>query len=370
MALEFRKQALDKLTSPEDLDRIMKVTDARGWIAMGTIGLLLFAVVIWAFTGLVPTVVSGSGILMKGDIVILDAKADGRVNMIANQQGLVLKSGTLVATVDQPALNQELSSARDAYNGVMTHYKTRVALLKKRLQLQESRLSGLKGLFDRGLVDRPMMAGAEGDFINAQNELYALELMMSNARDRYEDAKAAYEWETSVTMPYDGRIIDIDADDASLVAKGTPLFHVEKLQPDSAGVHVVLYVPSGLAKKIREGMAAMVSPATVKAEEYGHIIGSVVSVSEYPESVSALKAKLGNDMLVSTLSRNGAPYEVLVRLQKDDESPSGYRWTSGRGPDVKITQGAFCTGSVSVEELPPAAYVLPVIKKMVLGSDQ
>jgi len=51
MALEFRKEALKKLSSPDDLDRLMPVTDSRGWIALFASGVFLFAVLIWGFYG-------------------------------------------------------------------------------------------------------------------------------------------------------------------------------------------------------------------------------------------------------------------------------------------------------------------------------
>ena len=37
----FRKSALDRMASPEQLDALMRITSPRGWIALLTIGFLL-----------------------------------------------------------------------------------------------------------------------------------------------------------------------------------------------------------------------------------------------------------------------------------------------------------------------------------------
>lgn len=49
--LLFRKQALDNVASPEDLEAMIRVTAPRGWIALSAAALLLLAIVVWAFFG-------------------------------------------------------------------------------------------------------------------------------------------------------------------------------------------------------------------------------------------------------------------------------------------------------------------------------
>ena len=55
----FRKAAIDKVSSPEQLDMLMKVTSPVGWLALTTIGVLLSVVVLWSFYGSIPDLVSG-----------------------------------------------------------------------------------------------------------------------------------------------------------------------------------------------------------------------------------------------------------------------------------------------------------------------
>jgi hypothetical protein len=47
----FRKVSLDRLSSPEQLDQLMQVTDARGWIILSAFGIVLATAVLWGFLG-------------------------------------------------------------------------------------------------------------------------------------------------------------------------------------------------------------------------------------------------------------------------------------------------------------------------------
>ena len=65
----YRKAALEKLASPERLDVLMQVTSPRGWIALYTMGGVLFAVLVWSVFGSIPTRVDGDGILIRGGVL-------------------------------------------------------------------------------------------------------------------------------------------------------------------------------------------------------------------------------------------------------------------------------------------------------------
>ena len=61
----FRKVALERLSSPEQLDQLMRITSPVGWVALLALGVLLACGVLWGIWGSIPTKVKGSGILMR-----------------------------------------------------------------------------------------------------------------------------------------------------------------------------------------------------------------------------------------------------------------------------------------------------------------
>ena len=64
----FREEAMDKMSSPDELDRLMRVTDPKGWLALIALLALVAAAVVWGVFGSVPVQVSGDkGVLLAGD---------------------------------------------------------------------------------------------------------------------------------------------------------------------------------------------------------------------------------------------------------------------------------------------------------------
>lgn len=61
----FRRKSLDTLSSPEQLDQAMQVTRPLGWVGLAACFLLLAIALAWGVMGEIPTLVRGSGILLK-----------------------------------------------------------------------------------------------------------------------------------------------------------------------------------------------------------------------------------------------------------------------------------------------------------------
>jgi hypothetical protein len=59
----FRKVALDRLSSPEQLDQLVQVTPPQGWVALGILAGLLLAVVLWGWFGSISVEITAAGIL-------------------------------------------------------------------------------------------------------------------------------------------------------------------------------------------------------------------------------------------------------------------------------------------------------------------
>lgn len=61
----FRQQALDKLSSPEQLDQLLDVVGPKGWLALLVLFALLLGGGVWSVFGELPSRVEGRGILLK-----------------------------------------------------------------------------------------------------------------------------------------------------------------------------------------------------------------------------------------------------------------------------------------------------------------
>lgn len=68
-SLIFRETALTKMSSVDDLDRYLKVTNPSAWVLVGAIAALLVAAIIWGFTAALPIQKTTTGILKDGQVV-------------------------------------------------------------------------------------------------------------------------------------------------------------------------------------------------------------------------------------------------------------------------------------------------------------
>ena len=66
MAQLFRKSSIERLSSPEQLDKAIVVTSPMSWTVLIGIALIIVCFTVWAFCGTMPTVLKGKGVISNG----------------------------------------------------------------------------------------------------------------------------------------------------------------------------------------------------------------------------------------------------------------------------------------------------------------
>src|SRR5262245_17819903 len=109
----FREIALNRLSSPDEIDRVLRVTSPRGWIALAGLAVLVLSSLTWACAAVIPLTVSGQGILLKsGGIFEVVSDASGRVLDVAVEIGDTVREGQVVARMAQPQLAEQVQQAK------------------------------------------------------------------------------------------------------------------------------------------------------------------------------------------------------------------------------------------------------------------
>ncbi|MHC4587903.1 MAG: hypothetical protein ACYTAQ_00890, partial [Planctomycetota bacterium] len=109
----FREAALERLSSPEQLDQQLRVTSARGWIAVIAIWALLAAVIAWSVLGEVHTREEGHGIIVTGGgLQVVVAEGSGRLNEILVGVDDTVAEDQVVARIDKHEIEAELLELR------------------------------------------------------------------------------------------------------------------------------------------------------------------------------------------------------------------------------------------------------------------
>jgi multidrug efflux pump subunit AcrA (membrane-fusion protein) len=96
----FRQVALERLSSPEQLDQLMPVTRPRGWLALLALVGLIVTVLAWSFSDTIPTQVLGRGILIRGgQLAPVVAPSAGQVTEILAHPGDTVAQGQTLALI-------------------------------------------------------------------------------------------------------------------------------------------------------------------------------------------------------------------------------------------------------------------------------
>ncbi len=111
--------------------------------------------------------------------------------------------------------------------------------------------------------------------------------------------------------PYTGRVLELKVYRGSAVSDGTPMVSI---QPDAGNLEALVYLSAVEAKDVKPGMAAQISPGTVRREDYGFMTGNVAFVADYPATPVAMMSVLGNDPLVQSITAAGPVTEVRIDL--------------------------------------------------------
>jgi HlyD family secretion protein len=407
----FRKVALERLSSPEQLDQLLQVTNPRGWLALGALGALLMASLTWAIFGSIPTEAGGEGILLRqGGVTSLVATEQGQVEELLVSVGDVIAKGQVVARVRQQELLRQIQDSRDKLASVRAEYgdllryageqerlrdrdlaqqranlEQSIRSLEKEVELAQDQVAAQRDLLKDGLVTkqtflaseqhlndaRDRLAGARLDFNglelkrldSAQQVGQQLETRQAQIRDlelELRERQARLGESARVVSSHDGRVLEVLADRGDVVSPGTAILNLELTSKD---LMAVLFIPASAGKRVQPGMRVRVSPSTVKREEFGSMLGKVVWAAEFPSTQKGMNRVLGNEALVEKLMKEGPPIQVNVALDRDAATPTGYRWSSSTGPSLSISSGTLATGAVVVREERPIRLILPKVRE-------
>jgi HlyD family secretion protein len=409
----FRAAAMERLSSPEQLDQLIDVTKPADWGGALAIGLCLTAVVVWSVIGRVPTRVAGEGILLSDARRLVDAVSavSGRLASVDVAVGDRVTHGQVIARIAQTETEQRYRNAVEVLKERESEHNEFTTAIKRELEIKAANVAaqksgleqiivasrqrtayladsvaGLEGLNSKGFVTRKELEDRRADLVStqqriteAQNEIQRLDGQMreaetqreldrlssqfkvNEARRQAEQLAGTLERDAHLPSPIDGQVFEIKVSAGGVLTAGTPVVAIES---EGTRLEAVVYIPADRGKNVQPGMEVRVEPSPVKREEFGTMVGSVVSISAFPVTPEGMAAVLHNDALVKRFSQEGAPYAVVVRLQRDQTAFSGYRWSSGGGPPLRLTTGTLARAEVTTREQPPIDLVVPIMKRL------
>lgn len=412
----FRKVALDRLSSPEQLDLILRVTGPRNWLALAGLFAVLTVGVLWGYTGTIATKATGQGVIIRsGTVLNVVSIGAGLVTSINARLGDRVKADELVARVSQPEMLEKIRLARAALDEARGIRERNLRLRAQGAQLQVEAMGREKAnaqreilelqdqakltaeqiavddqLLSKGLIAKQQTLVNRQKLISLNGQIETLRAKIKQLDSEEYAAKSQpvqsdeemraritelernvaglerqMEISSSVISPYAGEVIEMKAVPGGLVTAGSPILSI---QPEEKALEVLVYLPSEKVKAVRPGMEAQVSPSMIKREEFGFLRGHVVYVGQFPASSDALMRNFENQTLVQSIAASGPVTELRVALEHDAGTRSGFKWSSPKGPDITLTSGTLCSVLVVTREQTPISLLFPFMKSK-LGLD-
>ena len=413
----FRKVALERMSSPEQLETLIRVVTPNAWLALAPLAVIILLTVVWGWFGSIPTKALGKCILLNPTGVADIASAvSGRIIEIPVKIGDNVKQGQEVARVAQPELVDRIEKAEarlrelESQGRVVQSFSQRgetltaQTLQQNRINLQRQleaaqararlateRVEVQSRLLEDGLVTAQTVVITEQDKVQAQleaenlrnqikqlelrqlesekqshNEIDTIAAQINEGRRSLDSLLEARKQAATIVSPYNGRVVELKAGPGMLINQGGAVLTVERAGT-TGGLEAVIYLSAAEGKKVRPGMISQIVPSTVRREEHGFMLGKVSYVADYPATLQSMMLLLQNDGLVRDLAGDAPPIEVRAAMLPASNQ-SGYQWSSAAGAPVTLSSGTLCRADIVVDRQRPISLVVPIFRKS-LGVD-
>ena len=409
----FRTVALQRAASPEQLDHLVSITKPLDWILIFVICVALVAALTWGIVGRIPTRAAGEGILISGGgrVVEAAAAAAGRLSSISVSVGDHVSQGQPIAEIVQTEIQQRYAGAVEVFHEKERQHADLIAKTERELASKEQNFAKLEAAFNhvikatdqridyltvdvknleelltKGYTTRRNLEERRRELTDAQqrkedtlNEILKLrsqktdletqreresqqsEFALNDARRQMDAAGGLLNQNTQIISPIEGRVLEIKISAGAVLSAGTPVVAIES---EGRKLEALIYIPAERGKNVKLGMPVRIEPSTVKREEFGTMVGTVVTISDFPITPQGMAAVLHNDNLVTRFTKEGAAYAATVSLEPDPETVSGYRWAVGKGPPVRLTSGTLTRAEITTRRQRPLDLVVPLFKKL------
>jgi multidrug resistance efflux pump len=311
----FRKVALEKQFSPDQLEKLLIVVRPKEWIGLLCLLLLFIIVFLWSVFGSIPISAEGRGILFNTyENYNVQSPVAGIVKQIQVRTGDFVQTGAVLADLEDFLLSFKLQQAKENVNFIQQELKKNEAkLTDQEFEIKKSELQ---------------KADDDLKFLQAEQKL------------------------VTITAMEQGNVIQIMANAGDYVAPGACLLWIEKTLPSNHVQQVVSFLPLEQGRGVRVGMLSKVSLLSLDAQKYGQLLGIVKEVK--PSGMNR------HSLLQSLLPSSSPQMQIVIDLIPDANTFSGYAWTSSQNPKKEIKSGELCKIEVMIEERKPISYLLPL----------
>ena len=133
----FRKEALERMSSPERLDQLIRIVAPKDWLFLGSALLIVSMILAWCVWGRLPTTVNGQGVILRPRrIVEIQSQASGRLVTFRLRVGDAVRRGDIIGVIDQAEIRKQLQEDRARLKEFQSQDREKTSLHQEQFQLQ------------------------------------------------------------------------------------------------------------------------------------------------------------------------------------------------------------------------------------------
>lgn len=286
----FRKSALDRISSPERLNEYIKITHPGIWAVLLGCLVLMMAAGVWGFFGSIPDSVKTVGVIFpQSGTTAVVPAVGGRISDMRVRVGDFVEAGQIIAVIPQEEIISQLNALRET-----------------------------------PWPDPKRLAALTSD----------------------------YESRSLIVSPVSGIVLSAKASNETVSAT-EPIVSIVKQERYADDRQIICFVPTAMAKKLKEGMEVQVSPDFAPREEYGYMVGHVTELGTYPVSAADVVSAVGSQQYAEGLLPRESSVEVRVTLTVDPAAKNKTKWSNRKGESIALTIGTRCNLLIVVNHYRP-----------------
>jgi multidrug resistance efflux pump len=388
---------------------LQAVIGIGGGLTLGLLG--------WSVLGSLPSEVTGTGMLVRGNrMIAVQAKlggtvtaANAKVNNTVSPAQVIMSLDTSQQTIELVGAERQLKAgiplaknSETAGDDAEATALAAVRLAEHRLQEEapalrrkqgqlKSMMAEANALYQRRLISINDLTGVAQDLAQVNGQLSGLEdalnaqeiaykqIRQQNAGNRYQMAqqnigtyanaagiRQSIVQAGQIKSPVSGQLISIGKQVGDYVNPGDVMFTV---MPQQGRLRAIVLVSSNSVKRVKPGDAVLISPTESPATRFGYIKGTVSGVGNAPATQDELLRAFGTTEATQSFTNSFSqqpgvdlPYIVLVDIRQDSKGQP--LWTLGRQPPWGFRPGGVANARIITDTVRPIQLLIPSLRKL------
>ncbi|WP_455500617.1 HlyD family efflux transporter periplasmic adaptor subunit [Gemmiger sp.] len=201
MAKLYRKSVIDRLSSPEQLDRMIVIASPQLWLAALGAALIVVVALVWSIVGRLPSKVDANGIFVSDQgVASVYADVTGTVDTVYVAEGDTVTDGQLLLTVSGEDTQKQIDDLTQRIAAVQTVTLTST---DDEANSDTQQLLNLKTQYETGSTGADQQAVTLAKY---QSELNALTPQITAAKAALDVARNAYYASVGKTVSVDAEL--------------------------------------------------------------------------------------------------------------------------------------------------------------------